>query len=851
MKIFDLHRSCLYVCASLICMGCIFLSLPIHQSYAQDDKVEFVPKFPTRLQVGRSYVLRGVIENNDDLDDVYLCYRVKGGDNFRCKRMKLYAGNNYKLTLKNVEVQAPGLEYYVLGTDFNTKKKNFLYASKGRPASVAVIAKAATTPKQQGTPSNKSAPVDGSDDEDLLQTKEDDETVTIASKKEQRVRQAPGVVSVITADEIKAAGYRNLLDVFRYVVGVDVNENGHWSEVGFRGVNTRMGYGDKLLVLIDGHNMGWRQFNRNFINASLVSIDEIKRIEIIRGPGSTLWGANAISGVINIITKTNTDLKGVQSTLGGSPLSRSYFFSLQGGQELLSGLSFRGSFSMRQHNRSPILAPVYEFLKSPQKIRYVPTNDRAYSQTFRALLSWQGFRLQFSQSRYDPNAPMSSFSRIAGDDSRFVTDRYITKLSWAKLLNPVSLFFWISYDSYQFAPETAYEEWGFNESKRRLVKMAAYDNRIDAGAQMSAPLAPGLSVDLGIDFEYLDLMRWHFPEVWAEDGYETPYFSNIHLSAFAQVQYNVGNVLELTAGARIDYDQVYGLVPTPRLAAVYSPGGGFYAKLLYGNAFKAPSFHDLYYYRKDNFYGNPTLRPESVHTFELQTGWFRRGIVAFSANVYFSIFQNLIAYDPQTAGRPLKGASGFPDKVHPDTTLDYRQKDNLSELYIYGGEMELRVYPIAGMNIKASAGVYFGNKKDEEMFQGQVYASWFSGSVVGSYRFRLKGNIGLLFSLGGVVVSPKKLDPTTFQLPGSLIPLPASQGGLTPMPGWTAANDPTVETPWYFNTFATIQVLNVFRSMDVIVRLSNLLNLDLYEAANMLMYPQEKFDINVSLRIHY
>jgi iron complex outermembrane receptor protein len=127
--------------------------------------------------------------------------------------------------------------------------------------------------------------------------------VTSVSKKEQKLSQAAAAVYVITQEDIRRSGATNIPDVLRMAPGVDVAQiDAHVWAISIRGFGDR--FSDKVLVLIDGRSVytpttsgvNWDQQN--------VPLEDIERIEVIRGPGGTVWGANAVNGVINIITKS-------------------------------------------------------------------------------------------------------------------------------------------------------------------------------------------------------------------------------------------------------------------------------------------------------------------------------------------------------------------------------------------------------------------------------------------------------------------------------------------------------------------------------------------------------------------
>src|SRR4051812_7425880 len=127
--------------------------------------------------------------------------------------------------------------------------------------------------------------------------------VTSVSKREQKLADAPAAIFVITQEDIRRSGARSIPEALRMAPGVEVariDEN-KWA-ITSRGFNGR--FANKLLVLIDGRSVYTPLFSGVYWNIQDTLLEDVDRIEIIRGPGATLWGANAVNGVINIITKS-------------------------------------------------------------------------------------------------------------------------------------------------------------------------------------------------------------------------------------------------------------------------------------------------------------------------------------------------------------------------------------------------------------------------------------------------------------------------------------------------------------------------------------------------------------------
>jgi iron complex outermembrane receptor protein len=149
--------------------------------------------------------------------------------------------------------------------------------------------------------------------EDLMTIK-----VTSVSKTEQTLSRTASAVFVITAADIRRSGATNIPDLLRMVPGIDVAQiNGNTWAISARGLNGR--FSSVLLVLVDGRNVYTPTFGGVFWDVLDLPLEDIERIEVIRGPGGTIWGANAVNGVINIITRKAADTQGgIMAGSGGN-----------------------------------------------------------------------------------------------------------------------------------------------------------------------------------------------------------------------------------------------------------------------------------------------------------------------------------------------------------------------------------------------------------------------------------------------------------------------------------------------------------------------------------------------------
>ncbi len=145
--------------------------------------------------------------------------------------------------------------------------------------------------------------------------------VTTASKEPEEVWKTPAAVYVITQEDIRRSGATNLPDILRLAPGVEVAQvdSDHWS-VSIRGFAAELA--NKLLVLIDGRSVYTPLYAGVYWQAQATPLQDIERIEVIRGPGGTIWGANAVDGIINIITKSSKDTQRAMLSAGGGNIDQ-------------------------------------------------------------------------------------------------------------------------------------------------------------------------------------------------------------------------------------------------------------------------------------------------------------------------------------------------------------------------------------------------------------------------------------------------------------------------------------------------------------------------------------------------
>ena len=163
--------------------------------------------------------------------------------------------------------------------------------------------------------------------------------VTSVSKREQKISQVAAAIFVITQEDIRRSGATNIPDLLRMVPGVEVAQiDANTWAVSIRGLNGQ--FSNELLVLVEGRTVYVPTFGGVFWDALDMPLEDIERIEVIRGPGGAVWGGNAVNGVINIITKEAHETQGAMVEAGGGNLNQG-FGTLQYGGTLGTTTSYR------------------------------------------------------------------------------------------------------------------------------------------------------------------------------------------------------------------------------------------------------------------------------------------------------------------------------------------------------------------------------------------------------------------------------------------------------------------------------------------------------------------------------
>lgn len=264
----------------------------------------------TAARPGKELKIAATITEAKNVAYASVNYRHPGETSFKTIFMKNTSKDLFTAVIPASDVRSPRLEYYIFVMDI-MGVPHVLFRDPKFPQGVAVAGEAAAP----------GAGTAGALEEEFALFAAEN-IVYAAAKREQKITEAPAAISVISDDEIKDSGAVELYDVMRKVPGVDVMSiDPSQTLVGARGFLTEANR--YMLVLVDGMVINDEILGQAFWTMLPITIDDVKRIEVIRGPGSALYGANAYSGVTSIVTKSPKDAKGVHAYISrNTPLDR-------------------------------------------------------------------------------------------------------------------------------------------------------------------------------------------------------------------------------------------------------------------------------------------------------------------------------------------------------------------------------------------------------------------------------------------------------------------------------------------------------------------------------------------------
>jgi outer membrane receptor protein involved in Fe transport len=495
--------------------------------------------------------------------------------------------------------------------------------------------------------------------------------VTAASRTAESLDDAPASVTLIPGTELRAFGDETLYEALSGTRGVFQTDDHTYQALGFRGFSRPGDYGNRVLVLLDGHPMNDDQLGSSYVGQDfLTDLGDVERIEVVRGPGSALYGSNAFFGVVNVVTHgpdaVPSPHAGVAATGDGVGRLR-----LGGGHAFSPDAGFWLSAAGARGDGSDLYLPAHVgSTTAPDGV--VRGADTLQSMTVMGRAWWRAVTLQVSLNDREKRIPTGAYGTIPGDpkaesnDTRgFAEVRFDPKLTEALQLSTR-----VSLDLYRFAGAYPYAD-PTTDVQRDTWNGLWGDAEVRLRARLADPITLTVGGEARVAVKAELLSKSAAGEAVNEEAATRIY------SGYGVAEYAPLSRLSFSFGARFDhFSSLDDDAISPRLATIIRPTDASVLKLIAGQAFRAPSPYELRYADGQTQIRPVGLEPETVRTLEAEYTHHLTEDWAITGDVFFNQIANLISLEET-------GAGGFAEPV-----LQYQ---NLGEkAQTLGGELELR-----------------------------------------------------------------------------------------------------------------------------------------------------------------
>ncbi len=532
-----------------------------------------------------------------------------------------------------------------------------------------------------------------------------EETVVTASKGAQSPLDAPNSTSIITQQDVRLSGITKIPELLRRLAGVDIMEvTGAQAEVSLRGFNQRLS--NKVLVLVNGRSVYIDLLGATFWQTLSIGVEDIERIEVVRGPGSALYGADAFNGVINIITKAPGEGRsGVNAGFGDHDQTHGSLWAT--GRE--KDFAWRASAG-------------YDYI--PRWSREVP-NGRADLQLYTA---------DQNASARTTRLDLRATQRLGKD----VTVGLGGGLSQGDIeilgigpLNDVDLTGYTSTDVTGYLTSKHFEArvfwnrfrtpFGLNEASigQSLLPGRADENVVDGEAQYIARFETGRGIvhdlHVGLNYRYKEVAWTYLDRTRYED----------HEGVVVHDEVQIGRKLAFVGDVRLDYDPYLGrVVASPRGTMLLHPSRLSTLRAIVATAYRTPDFLESYLsipvqlpvagaslastsQRADD----PSFKVQPEQILSAELGYLNQQSDYFTVDVaaYFNRASHLIELAPNRAATVGDIGQGLtqPDPQTGLYPVFFGGFDNQCQIYnVFGSEVGARVYPVEGLDLYANYTLY-------------------------------------------------------------------------------------------------------------------------------------------------
>ncbi len=515
------------------------------------------------------------------------------------------------------------------------------------------------------------------------------DTVYSASRYYQRIEAAPSSVTIITRKDIKRFGYRSLAEILVSVRGFYRTYDRNYDYIGIRGFSRPGDYNTRVLLMIDGHRINDAIFSNSPVGTEFpLDIDLIEKIEVVRGPSSSLYGTNAFFAIVNIITRDGRELDGLEASFDIGSL-KTYRERLTYGHSIdkVNSMIVSGTYYDSKGDET-LYFKEYDTPENNNGIAEDLDYDR-YKNLFLKLKK-KPFTFSAVYSKRKKGVPTASYESVFNDHRYFTEEEYFyfdvkykdQLAPWLKLLTRVSYNYF--YDIGHFPFDYSETDVPFIVLNREFSK--AY--WVNAETMLTFKPAQSHKIILGAELiKNLKQEQKNYDiKVYLHDRRHTSSYA-----FFIQDEYRLTKELIINMGLRLDDYSTFGTSINPRIGVIYQPGEDITFKLIYGRAFRAPSVYELYYGDGDTQKPNEGLGPEKIDTYELVVEKRLSSALKASVSAFYYRTKDLITLktDPVdgmlyfdnvdkvvTKGIELELKANFSNGVTGEINYSYQEAEN-------------------------------------------------------------------------------------------------------------------------------------------------------------------------------
>ena len=512
--------------------------------------------------------------------------------------------------------------------------------------------------------------------------------VHAASGFEQRVTEAPSAVSILTRDDLRGFSYRTLADALSGLVGFYTTHDRSYHTLGVRGFNRPGDYNTRTLVLINGVTINDPLYSTGRVGTDFpLDLDLIERVEVVRGPSSSLYGSSAFFAVINVVTR---DAQSVAPAEGA--VSAGSFYAFTGRFSAAHTFGDKGSLLLS----GSLAASEGDDLYFPAFDDTAEGLDGEWLGSFFLQGRYGNWTLQAVHADRVKDRPTASFGTIFNDADAWDRDQEtLVDVSWAgEIAEHWSGQARAGYQRYAYKADWPFDYAEEGEPEDRVVdRDLALAETIGGEARVSTTILPRQKVTVGAEVRHSFRLNQRYQsgdDIVLDSREDQTYFG-----LYAQDEMRLASWALVNAGVRYDRREPYGAAAvSPRTALILAPLDCTVVKLIYGAAFRAPNVYERFY--DDGGYSlkaNPDLDSETIRTYELV--WEQR------VATWFRLMTSLYRYDVKN----LISQTEDPD----DGLLVFR---NLEKVKAQGVEIEGRLDLPGG--VRARIGYNWSDTENRE-----------------------------------------------------------------------------------------------------------------------------------------